>query len=132
MRQLHSCAQRENSSDELLLFSAFVLQRGWSLRDWDSVYEDLPSTMLKVLVKDRSVISTTNAERTCVKPPGLQDAIDALVSQGGNADGLRRAFVRPSGTEDVVRVYAEAATREEVDLLGKQVCDVVAKMAGGV
>ena len=30
---------------------------------------------------------------------------------------LGRCFVRPSGTEDVVRVYAEAATAAEVEVL---------------
>ena len=32
-----------------------------------------------------------------------------------------RAFVRPSGTEDVVRVYAEAETQEEADELAQKV-----------
>ena len=86
--------------------------------------------MLKVRVRDRNVVTTTDAERRCVNPAGLQDAIDALVGRDGG--GVRRAFVRPSGTEDVVRVYAEAATREEVDLLAKQVCEAVFNTAGGV
>ncbi|CAO2634119.1 Phosphoacetylglucosamine mutase [Lemmus lemmus] len=55
-------------------------------------------------VADRSVISTTDAERQAVTPPGLQEAIDDLVKKYKFA----RAFVRPSGTEDIVRVYAEA------------------------
>jgi phosphoacetylglucosamine mutase len=90
--------------------------------------------MLKVLVKDRTAITTTDAERRCVTPAGLQEAIDALVAQApaGSPVGARRAFVRPSGTEDVVRVYAEASTREEVDKLAADVCAVTAKLAGGV
>lgn len=50
------------------------------------------------------MISTTDAERRAVTPPGLQEAIDELVKKYK----LSRAFVRPSGTEDIVRVYAEA------------------------
>jgi hypothetical protein len=46
-------------------------------------------------------------------PPALQEAIDALVAQFSRG----RSFVRPSGTEDVVRVYAEAATKVFVCLL---------------
>ena len=61
--------------------------------------------MLKVA--DRQVIDTTDAERRAVTPPGLQEKIDALVKKYK----LSRAFVRPSGTEDVVRVYAEADTQ---------------------
>ena len=77
---------------------------------------------------ERTVIRTTDAERKCVSPAGLQDAIDRLVS----ADPSYRSFVRPSGTEDAVRVYAEADTREQADQLALDVCKVVFDMAGGV
>ena len=43
-----------------------------------------------------------------------------------------RAFVRPSGTEDVVRVYAEAATQEAADGLALAVARHVYRVAGGV
>ena len=56
---------------------------------------------------DRTAIQTTDAERQCTRPVGLQDVINSLVANYQTA----RSFVRPSGTEDVVRVYAEAATR---------------------
>lgn len=58
-------------------------------------------------VADRRVIDTTDAERRAVTPPGLQEKIDELTKTFRSA----RAFVRPSGTEDVVRVYAEADTQ---------------------
>ncbi len=89
--------------------------------------------MLKVSVSDRTAITTTDAERRCVTPAGLQEEIDRLVAAGPQGKkGVRRAFVRPSGTEDVVRVYAEAESREEVDQLANEVCKAVAKLAGGV
>jgi len=66
-------------------------------------------------------VQTTNAERTCTKPEALQPKIDALVGRSIT----RRAFVRPSGTEDCVRVYAEADTQRDADgladLIGKAV-----------
>ena len=126
---------------DLLLTEVALHHLGWTLDVWDAAYEDLPSSMLKVRVRDRTVITTTDAERRCVTPAGLQEAIDELVNKGGGKGegggggggvGMRRAFVRPSGTEDVVRVYAEAGTREEVDQLAKQVCEAVFKHAGGV
>ena len=43
-----------------------------------------------------------------------------------------RSFVRPSGTEDVVRVYAEAATQEAADELTLAVAKQVHQIAGGV
>ena len=43
-----------------------------------------------------------------------------------------RAFVRPSGTEDVVRVYAEASKQEAADKLALDVARQVHRVAGGV
>ena len=43
-----------------------------------------------------------------------------------------RAQRRPSGTEDVVRVYAEAATREATDALARTVAQLIWDNAGGV
>jgi phosphoacetylglucosamine mutase len=39
---------------------------------------------------------------------------------------------RPSGTEDIVRVYAEADTQANADQLALQVASVVHHLAGGV
>lgn len=46
--------------------------------------------------------------------------------------GAGRAFVRPSGTEDVVRVYAEAATQQAADELARQVTRHVHELAAGI
>ena len=40
--------------------------------------------------------------------------------------------MRPSGTEDVVRVYAEAATVHETEVLAMRVCGIVFDKFGGV
>ena len=44
-------------------------------------------------------------------PEGLQAAIDARVAEVTNG----RSFVRASGTEDVVRVYAEGDEQSQAD-----------------
>ena len=41
-------------------------------------------------------------------------------------------FLRPSGTEDVVRVYAEANTRDNADQLAHDVGLLVHSIGGGV
>lgn len=74
------------------------------------------------------MISTTDAERRAVTPPGLQEAIDELVKKYK----LSRAFVRPSGTEDIVRVYAEADSQDSADALAYEVSLAVFQLAGGV
>ncbi|XP_076345834.1 phosphoglucomutase 3-like protein nst isoform X4 [Tachypleus tridentatus] len=113
---------------DMLLVETVLHDRGWSVADWDQIYKDLPNRQLKVMVADRKVITTTDAERRCVTPDGLQEAINSLISKYS----CSRAFVRPSGTEDVVRVYAEATTQEHADMLAYEVSKKVYQLAGGV
>ncbi|KAG5669024.1 hypothetical protein PVAND_016926 [Polypedilum vanderplanki] len=113
---------------DMLLVETILHAKGFSLKDWLATYEDLPNTIKKVKVQDRNIFETTDAERVCVKPDGLQDKIDELVRKYKRG----RAFVRPSGTEDVVRVYAEAENNDDVQLLAAEVSILVYEMANGV
>lgn len=96
---------------DMLLVEVILAHRSYSGFEWDSLYADLPNRLVKVVVGDRNAFKTEDAERRLVSPPRLQAKIDDLVRRydGG------RSFVRPSGTEDVVRVYAEARLRPQAD-----------------
>lgn len=96
---------------DMLLVEVVLAHKSYSGIEWDALYSDLPNRLVKVVVKDRNIFKTEDAERRLVAPAGLQQKIDELVRKydGG------RAFVRPSGTEDVVRVYAEAILRPQAD-----------------
>ncbi|XP_056150763.1 phosphoacetylglucosamine mutase [Lampris incognitus] len=113
---------------DMLIIEAILAIKGMTVQQWDAIYTDLPNRQLKVKVSDRRVIDTTDAERRTVSPAGLQGAIDSLVKKYRKA----RSFVRPSGTEDVVRVYAEAETQESADALANEVSLAVYRLAGGV
>ncbi|RUS20213.1 hypothetical protein BC937DRAFT_86171 [Endogone sp. FLAS-F59071] len=113
---------------DLLLVETILTHRQWSLKEWDQAYTDLPNRLVKVVVANRHIFKTTNAERQLVEPVGLQAEIDALVAKYTNG----RSFVRASGTEDAVRVYAEAATRAETDELAFRVAELVFDKAGGI
>ncbi|KAH8298620.1 hypothetical protein KR018_001665 [Drosophila ironensis] len=113
---------------DMLLVETILNHKGWDVQDWIASYKDLPNRQLKVKVQDRNVIETTDAERKCVKPEGLQAEIDKVVANYKRG----RSFVRPSGTEDVVRVYAEASTKEDTESLAYEVGILVQKLAGGV
>lgn len=117
-----------DAMSDMLLVEAILCKKQWSLNDWDSCYQDLPNRQRKVRVNDRTVITTTDAERKTTTPKGLQEEIDKLVA--GYKKG--RSFVRPSGTEDVVRVYAEAETQKEADDLALAVSEKVFDLAGGL
>lgn len=106
---------------DLLLIEVILAHKSWGPKEWDLTYTDLPNRLVRIEVPDRNIFKTTDAERKLESPPGVQADIDALVGKYKNG----RAFARASGTEDAVRVYAEAATKGEADELAKFVSNVV-------
>ncbi|KAF9457054.1 phosphoacetylglucosamine mutase [Collybia nuda] len=112
---------------DMLLVEVVLAHKSYTGVEWDSLYVDLPNRLVKVVVGDRNVFRTENAERRLVSPPGLQQKIEGLVQryEGG------RSFVRPSGTEDVVRVYAEAVVKSQADELAFRVAGLVYDEVGG-
>jgi phosphoglucosamine mutase len=60
-------------------------------------------------------------------PIALLDKIDAVNME---LDGTGRVLVRPSGTEPVVRVLAEAATEEEAETLCARIASLVTQELG--
>ncbi|EPT03847.1 hypothetical protein FOMPIDRAFT_1141107 [Fomitopsis schrenkii] len=112
---------------DMLMVETVLAHKSYSGEEWNSLYVDLPNRLVKVVVADRNVFKTEDAERRLVSPPGIQAKIDELVRryEGG------RAFVRPSGTEDVVRVYAEATVRTQADELAYRVAGLVYDETGG-
>jgi phosphoacetylglucosamine mutase len=111
-----------DSLSDLLLVDAILRLQNRSLADWHALYTDLPSRQSKVKVPDRTAIETNANETQCLAPAGLQGELQTAMTavQG-------RAFVRPSGTEDVVRVYAEAPTQVAADALAKQAEAIIQK-----
>lgn len=95
----------------MLLVEIVLLHRGWGAAEWDAGYEDLPNRLVKVEVPDRSIFDTEDAERRLKTPAGLQERVDAVVGKFE----MGRSFVRPSGTEDCVRVYAEAKSSADAE-----------------
>lgn len=102
-------------SDMLCCLIALQLL-GIDLVEWHHMYRDIPSKQLKVAVRDKSSVRCSEDETYLVNPvelqADLQSAMDS-VSEG-------RCFVRPSGTEDVVRIYAEASSTAEAEQLAAE------------
>ena len=112
---------------DLLLVDAILQIQGWSPTEWDAIYTDLPSRQGKVLVKDRNVIQTNENETKCLSPIQVQEELEVAM-----AEVKGRAFIRPSGTEDVVRVYAEAPTRALADQLATKAAEIVFRLCDGI
>jgi len=125
-RQLINQAVGDAISD-MLFVEAVLAMRGWQLEDWDGLYTDLPSRQTKLPVMDRAVVECTADETRTTAPASLQPALDALMVRFPQG----RCFVRPSGTEDVVRVYAEAETQAQADELALLTAQAAHEHAGG-
>lgn len=126
-----------DAMSDTLLVDAILYLRGWSLRTWADLYSDMPSRQAKVKVADRTVIRTNDNETAAVAPEALQKALqsamDAMAAEENRDVGPKpRCFVRPSGTEDAVRVYAEANTQSGADSLASEAMALIYKLCGGV
>ncbi|WUR03825.1 phosphoacetlyglucosamine mutase [Vairimorpha necatrix] len=89
-------------------------------------YNENGSRLLAVRIKNKNVI-TTNEQNKVITPGNLQEKINEEVekSQG-------RGFVRPSGTEDLVRVYAECANQKDADILALKIAQHVYDICDGI
>lgn len=112
---------------DLLLVDAILQIENMTIQGWNAMYTDFPSRQLKVQVRDRSLIIVNDNETTCLQPATVQTALDAAMAEFSG-----RAFVRPSGTEDVVRIYAEAADRKAADGLAAAAAAIVYQYCDGV
>ena len=84
-----------------------------------------------------TVISTNDNETAATSPAALQVALqaamDAMATEENIGQGPKpRCFVRPSGTEDAVRVYAEANSQKGADSLASEAMMLIHKLCGGV
>ncbi|KAI8915725.1 hypothetical protein EDD86DRAFT_196703 [Gorgonomyces haynaldii] len=113
---------------DMLMVESILVVLGQSFAQWDNAYTDLPSRQEKVKVSNRHLFVPINADTELSSPIELQHKINALVKNYPKG----RCFVRPSGTEDIVRVYAEAETRQQTDELAFKVCGIVFDSYGGV
>jgi phosphoglucosamine mutase len=86
---------------------------GASLAELASVVHRLPQTLVNVPVKDRLAV---------VESEKVADAVNACEAELGD-DG--RVLLRPSGTEQLVRVMVEAPTQEQADGIAARLAEVV-------
>jgi phosphoglucosamine mutase len=87
---------------------------GASLAELASVVRRLPQILVNVPVTDRGAVSASDEVAT---------AVNAVAAELGDSG---RVLLRPSGTEQLVRVMVEAPTQEQADELAARLAEVVA------
>lgn len=107
----------------MLLVETVLQAKDMTLEQWYALYSDLPNKLSTATVSNRNLIKTIKADTEIVEPLGMQDSINQSVGKYRNA----RSFVRPSGTEDIVRIYVEAETDADVKQLTEEIQQVVKK-----
>ena len=100
--------------------AALMTMRELGDRDLASVeaMEKLPQRLVNVEVADREAIA------------GATAVWEAVEREGGELEGRGRVLLRPSGTEPLVRVMAEAPSAEEADAVCKRLAELVRKELG--
>jgi len=91
--------------------------RGASLAELTSVVKRLPQVLVNVPVQDRLVV---------VESDEVADAVNAVEEELGDTG---RVLLRPSGTEQLVRVMVEAPSQEQADAVAARLADVVAAVS---
>ena len=87
---------------------------GSSLAELASVVRRLPQILINVPVRDRIAVSESDE---------VADAVNAVEEELGDTG---RVLLRPSGTEQLVRVMVEAPTQEIADTVAHRLAEVVA------
>jgi phosphoglucosamine mutase len=91
-----------------------MAETGASLAELASVVQRLPQVLVNVPVRDRLAV---------VESDEVAAAVNHCEAELGD-DG--RVLLRPSGTEQLVRVMVEAPTQERADAIARRLADVVA------
>jgi phosphoglucosamine mutase len=87
---------------------------GASLTELASCVRRLPQILINVPVRDRIAVAESEA---------VADAVNAVAAELGDTG---RVLLRPSGTEQLVRVMVEAPTQEQADEVAHRLAELVA------
>ena len=110
-----------NTGDGMLtgLHLLYVMKdTGKSLSELLEDFKEYPQRLINVPVKDK---------KSWKEHAAITDAIDTVEKELGDEG---RIFVRPSGTQDLLRVMTEAPTQELADKYCEQVADIVKQEMG--
>lgn len=95
-----------------------VLQ--YTVDDWYSMYEETPNLKGKFVGADRNKMRVEQEDRLIVEPAGLHEKLQGVMEGG-------RFIIRPSGTEDMIRLYLEHPNEKKLPELMNQVQQLLHK-----
>ena len=81
------------------------------------MYHDLESLTSKIAVKAKENLKVNDIEDKVILPEGLQSDIEKIIEKNKG----KKAFLRASGTENVLRLHVEAETKEQVQAITAEI-----------
>ncbi|RJQ69541.1 phosphoglucosamine mutase [Pseudonocardiaceae bacterium YIM PH 21723] len=97
-----------------LRLMARIASTGKSLAELAAVMDRLPQVLINVKVSDKATVA---------KSPAVTEAVAGVEAELGETG---RVLLRPSGTEQLVRVMVEAPTQETAHAAATRLADIVA------
>lgn len=94
-----------------------------SKADFDALFVYKKSLTYKLKVKNRLAVQTDEWTQLHQAPSDLEPFVQSLYKKHPEFDS--RVFIRPSGTEDVVRVMIEAHSVEQIAELRKEIDEFI-------
>lgn len=102
------------------MLEAILYDRDLSVQEFAGIYKENPSKLWKIVVKNKDNFKTIDDESRLTNPIELQKDLDKLVAQAEEG----KSFIRPSGTEDILRLYCEATTTEAMNKMAEGVLEL--------
>jgi len=99
-----------------LRLMARMAETGKSLADLAAVMRRLPQVLINVKVTDKAAVA---------KAASVSEAVAAVEAELGDTG---RVLLRPSGTEQLVRVMVEATSHEQAESAARRIADVVSSV----
>eukprot|EP00917_Polyrhabdina_sp_WS-2016_P028474 GHVP01060780.1.p1 GENE.GHVP01060780.1~~GHVP01060780.1.p1 ORF type:complete len:521 (-),score=84.63 GHVP01060780.1:3-1565(-) len=106
----------------ILCVETILLREKTSTKEWDEFYQDRPCKQTKIAVYNKDLYVVDKEDETILLEP---EGLHAKIQRFSDSFKGRRAFLRPSGTEDFLRLYVEAQTYEEVLQLPDELTEII-------
>ena len=92
--------------NSIFLVQYMLSEMKWNHNQWYNILQKNPYKLYKIRCYSRFYFITIQTEDRLFEPYELQNKIDNLIKKHTNNNLF--IFIRPSGTEDVIRVYIES------------------------
>ncbi|CRG96351.1 phosphoacetylglucosamine mutase, putative [Plasmodium gallinaceum] len=121
----------QTAGDAIVDFIAIELTLSYlnlNIKQWDNFYKPYPSLYINIMCPKyilQKLKPHPQHEHYLIEPKCLQRKIDEIVNEVDSKNA--RCFIRPSGTENLIRIFAEAETSKKVNEILEKVKEIISQ-----